>query len=374
MSGMILFWIAAAALAGVAALLVMLFARRATPQGEGENPTLAVHRRQLAEIDALVDRGVMGEGDRAAARAEAARRLLASAALNETPERVGTAASRRIAAGGAVAAALAALVLYTLIGAPGVPDQPYKARVAAWKAADPATLDAPQMAAVLKTLAAERPNDPEVFGFLGRAQMAAGDAYGARKAFTRAAQLAPARADYQLAVGQALVAGADGKTSPEAEAAFARALALDPKSLPARYILGHARILGGDRAGGLALWRAMAADLPAGDPRRAGLESEIARIAAGGPLDAPAAPVAADQAAASPDASAFIRGMVARQAAQLAANPDDPQGWARLVRSYGVLHDAPAQADALSRARRQFKAQPTALAPIEAEAKAHPAG
>ena len=65
--------------------------------------------------------------------------------------------------------------------------------------------------------------------------------------------------------------------------------------------------------------------------------------------------------------------MVASLAAKLAANPDDAEGWARLVRSYGVLHDAPAQADALAKARKQFAGKPDALAPIEAEAKGHPA-
>jgi cytochrome c-type biogenesis protein CcmH len=372
MSGMIGFWIGAAALAGGAALLVMLFARRAAPQGADQNPALAVHRRQLLEIDALVERGVMGEADQAAARAEAARRLLSTAALNETPERAGAADSRRIVAGVALLAAAGALWLYLLVGAPGAPDRPYQARVAAWRARDPSTLDPAQMAAVLKSLASERPSDPQVWAFLGRAEMASGDAYGAQKAFRRAAALAPADADDQAGIGQALLAAADGKPSPEADAAFARALALDPKNLPARYMLGRARIAAGDRSGGLALWRSLEADLPTDDPRKAGLVSEIARIAAGGPLEAPDVPAAPDPAAGRA-ASGFIRAMVARQAAELVKHPNDPEGWARLVRSYGVLHDAAAQADALARARRQFTATPAVLGPIEAEAKAHPA-
>jgi cytochrome c-type biogenesis protein CcmH len=326
----------------------------------------------------------MGEADRAAARAEAARRLLSTAALKAPPEGPGTATSRRLVAGFAMLAAAGALGLYGLIGAPGLPDQPYKARLAAWKAADPATLDAAQMAAVLKTLAVERPGDPQVWGFLGRADMVAGDPYGAAKAYRRAAALTSAQAPgqapaqalvqaaYQVAIGQAVLAGADGKPSAEANAAFARALVLDPKNLAARFMIGRARIAAGDRAGGLALWRSMTADMSPSDPRRAGLLGEIARIAAGGPLDAAAAAAGPGQGAA-PDPSAFIRGMVARQAAELAKQPDDPEGWARLVRSYGVLHDAAAQADALARARRQFSATPAALAPIEAEAKAHPA-
>jgi cytochrome c-type biogenesis protein CcmH len=233
------------------------------------------------------------------------------------------------------------------------------------------------MAAVLKTIAVDHPTDPEVFSFLGKAEMAAGDPFGARKAFAKAADLAPDNPVYQTEMGEARLAGGGDKLSTEdaaaAEAAFRRALALDPKSAPARYALGETRILAGDRAGGVSDWRMLLADLSPSDPRRAMLAADIDRIAAGGPLQAQAPPPP-PQAGEGIGASTFIRAMVASLAAKLNAHPDDPEGWARLVRSYGVLHDAPAQADALARARRQFAARPDALKPIEAEAAAHPAG
>jgi cytochrome c-type biogenesis protein CcmH len=367
---MALFWIAAAILAGGAALLVMVFARKAAAGAGAENPAMVVHRRQLAEIDDLSDRGVLNPEDKAAVRAEAGRRLLTAAALAQTAEGAGSKISRRIAVAFAVAAGGLALGLYFVFGAPGAVDQSYKSRVASWRKSDPATLDAPRMAAVLRDLSAERPNDPEVFGFLGRAELASGDAYAATKAFTRAVRLAPTRADYQAELGAALTATSEGKLSPDAVAAYRRALALDPNNLPARYALGRMRIVAGDRAGGVALWRGIVDALPAGDPRRAPFAAEIDRIAAGGALEAPRP----EAPAAGADPSAFIRGMVAAQAAKLTANPNDPEGWARLVRSYGVLRDAPAQAKALAEARRQFADRPDALRPVEAEAKAHPAG
>jgi cytochrome c-type biogenesis protein CcmH len=373
---MIWFWFAAAALAGGAALLVMVFARRAAGGVGAENPSLAVHRRQLSEIDDLAERGLLEARDKSAARAEAGRRLLSAAALAETPENTGSAASRRIALGGALAAGACALILYMTFGAPGLADQPYKARVVAWRKANPQTLDAPRMAAVLKTIAVDHPTDPEVFSFLGKAEMAAGDPFGARKAFAKAADLAPDNPVYQTEMGEARLAGGGDKLSTEdaaaAEAAFRRALALDPKSAPARYALGETRILKGDRAGGVSDWRMLLADLSPSDPHRAMLAADIDRIAAGEPLQAQAA--SPPHAGEGIGASTFIRAMVASLAAKLNAHPDDPEGWARLVRSYGVLHDAPAQADALARARRQFAARPDALKPIEAEAAAHPAG
>jgi cytochrome c-type biogenesis protein CcmH len=373
---MALFWIAAAALAGGAALLVMLFARRAAGSAGAENPALAVHRRQLSEIDDLADRGLLGESDKAAARAEAGRRLLSTAALAYPAETPGGHRARLIAAGGAIAAGLCALGLYVLLGAPGVPDQPYKQRVATWRKTDPATLDAPRLAAVLKTVAVDRPNDPQVFNFLGKAEMAAGDPFGAQKAFAKAADLAPTDPTYPTELGEARLAAAGDKLSAEdsaaVEAALHRALALDPKTIPARYALGETEIMSGDRASGLSEWRGLLADLSEADGRRAILAAQIDRVAAGGPIETP--PPAAPPTGQGADASAFIRAMVASLAAKLKADPNDTEGWAQLVRSYGVLHDAPAQADALAKARKQFAGKPDALSPIEAEAKAHPAG
>ena len=61
--------------------------------------------------------------------------------------------------------------------------------------------------------------------------------------------------------------------------------------------------------------------------------------------------------------------MVASLQAKLDANPDDPAGWARLVRSYKVLGDKAAEAKALTRARALFAKRPADLGPIETEAK-----
>ena len=62
----------------------------------------------------------------------------------------------------------------------------------------------------------------------------------------------------------------------------------------------------------------------------------------------------------------MINGMVARLAAQLDAQPNDPAGWARLVRSYGVLGDKPDQDAALAKARTLFKDRPADLRTVEA--------
>jgi cytochrome c-type biogenesis protein CcmH len=65
--------------------------------------------------------------------------------------------------------------------------------------------------------------------------------------------------------------------------------------------------------------------------------------------------------------------MVDRLAKRLETSPDDPEGWARLVRAEGVLKDKAAQDAALAKARKLFAGRPDALSRIEAQAKAVPA-
>ncbi len=62
------------------------------------------------------------------------------------------------------------------------------------------------------------------------------------------------------------------------------------------------------------------------------------------------------------DQAAFIQSMVDRLAGELKARPDDPAGWARLIRSYGVLGQADRRRAAIDQARRLFKDRPAALA------------
>lgn len=358
-----LFWIVAGALAAAAAALIVVRATRAARAAAQapEDPALAVYRRQLAEIDELAERGLLADEERRAAHAEAGRRLLSAAEHAQPQERGGAGGPRVLVLGGLAAAVLASLGLYLALGSPGFPDMPFRSRLAAWRA-DPERLRPAEMAAVLRVLTDERPRDPQAWEFLGRAQLQAGDPLAAAGAIRRAIALQPNRAELQILLGEALMTAAEGKSTPEAEAAFRRAVELDPKNLAARYFLARARIAAGDREGGLAAWNALKAEMPAGDPRIAMLEQDMAQALG------QARPDAAGAAEQNQEQAAFIRGMVARLAARLETAPDDPEGWARLVRAYRVLGDKAAEAKALDRARKLFAGRPQDLARIEAEA------
>ena len=57
--------------------------------------------------------------------------------------------------------------------------------------------------------------------------------------------------------------------------------------------------------------------------------------------------------------------MVQRLADRLKQQPNDPAGWARLIRSYAILGDAPKMQAALDQAHTVFKGQPEALKTID---------
>jgi cytochrome c-type biogenesis protein CcmH len=358
---MIAFWVVAGVLAAAAAGFVLSRAAGAAREPAAD-PTPLVYRRQLAEIDDLAERGLMGETERRSAHAEAARRLLGAADARDEAWRA-DAQGRKLILVAVLLASAAALVLYVAIGQPGMSDQPFAKRLAAWRATDPASLDAPELAAVLARLTRERPNDPQAYRYLAIAQAASQNPAEAVRAMRHAVELAPQNAELWELLGEALVAEAGGDVTPDAQAAFREALKRDPKAVAARFHLARAQFAAGDKAGGLAAWRALLADMPSDDPRRSDLVSAIAE-AEGRP--APAAP------GLSGDQLAMVQGMVQGLAEKLKANPDDPEGWVRLVHAYAVLGDGANLNKALTQAKARYAGSPDTLAQLDAAARAEP--
>jgi len=215
---MIIFWVVAALVSAAAAGLVLRRAARAGVSTGGEDPSLGLYRRQLQEIDDLAERGLLGEAERKSAHAEAGRRLLRADAASAEPWAAG--GYRRTALVLAGFAPVAGLCIYLAVGSPGMPDQPFAARLEHWRKSDPARLNPPQLAAVLKDLTAQHPKDPEGFRFLAMAEAAAGDTAEAARAYRRAIELAPDRVDLWEGLSEVLLIDAQGAVTPQVEAAL----------------------------------------------------------------------------------------------------------------------------------------------------------
>ena len=368
---MIAFWIATAGLSAVVAALVLRGAAQAS-LGAGDDASLAVHRRQVSEIDDLADRGLLADGELKTARAEAGRRLIAAADQQQAWP-VADPKTRPLILAFAALAPLIALGVYVAVAAPGLADQPYLKRVAQWRNTELSQLSPDQIAAVLQETAKAKPNDPELFRLLALTRLQAGDPTGAAQALRRAVSLAPDRVDLWVGLGEMFIAEAKGEIGTDAKRAFAEALKRDPANVIARYNLAKARIAEGDLAGGLADWRAVLAAMPSDDPRRAGFAEEIVQTQArGGLLPEPTAPQeqAAAPAGDGSGVDGFIQGMVASLAAKLQANPDDADGWVKLVRAYAVLGDTTKRDAALAKAQARFAGQPKVLAALRQAAQA----
>ena len=262
--------------------------------------------------------------------------------------------------------------LYLMVGSPTTPDQPFAKRIAEWRDADPTTLSPPQMAALLSLAVAKFPKDPSPLYDLARAQAASGDLPSAEHSLRKAIEIDPKRTEFWTSLGVLLAAGPNGDNATDTVDAFRHALALDPANPDARYYLARARIASGDIAGGLADWKALIAALKPGDPRIEVVNQEMAVVERTHAL--PTGEEAGDSgpagAATGSQQQAFIHAMVDRLAAKLQSQPDDPAGWARLIRSYSVLGDKTREGEAMAKAQTLFKNRPADLGTINAAASA----
>lgn len=266
---MIVFWTLAGLAAAIAGWMVLTGARRGADLPASPAPTAAA---ELAELDRLKARGLLDDEAWTAARAEAGRRLLIEPAPVADPV-VGP-RDRGVALASLVATVAAALGLYVFIGSPGLADQPYERRIDEW-AASAETLDAPRIAAVLSRAVKREPENLTALTMLGAARFEAGDPIGAATAFRRALTLQPNDATSWARLGESLVRAAEGEVQPDAEAAFARALELDPGQLGARFFLGDVALSRGEVDRARALWAPLIAVLDPADPRRADLVARL---------------------------------------------------------------------------------------------------
>ncbi|HEX2800817.1 MAG TPA: c-type cytochrome biogenesis protein CcmI [Phenylobacterium sp.] len=345
---MIAFWVAAGVFSAAAAIIVLLRAAQAVSQLEPADPTPILYRRQLAEIAELADRGLIGAEERHSAEAEAGRRLLQA---TDAPAAAwsGALGQKAPLAIFVVTAPVLALALYFLVGTPGMPDEPFAQRLAQWKTSSPSSLAPAEIAAVLTSLIKERPHDPEGYRLLAVVEGEAQNPAGAVQALKNAVRLAPGRSDLWEMLGEALVAQSGGDVTDDARRAFLETLKTDPRNMTARFHLARAQILTGDRDGGLAQWKVMLGELAPDDPRRAALLSAVA-----GAEGAPAPPPSNAGPVFSAEQLTAIKGMVAGLAAKLKANPENPDGWVRLVRAYAVLGETAERDAALKAARARY--------------------
>lgn len=333
-----------------------------------------LYRAQIAELERDSARGFMTPAEAEAAKAEAARRLLAAADRGS--------GSRRPPprwAGWLAGLAVILLVpgisvgLYTLLGKPELPDAPLSARLAA----PPAKTDLAAAVVKIEAHLKQDPDDARGWEVIAPAYLRLGRAHEAALAYAAVLRLRGATPALRTSYGEALVYAAGGTVTAEARKAFEQALAEDSSLVKARFYAGLAAEQDGDIAKAAEIWGRIVAEEPAGSPLANALRERLAA------LGAPAQPAgqgvqekgapgkgAADIAALpEADRASAIRGMVERLASRLTENGQDLEGWLRLVRAYTVLNEREKAVSAVVAAKRNLSSDAAAAARIDALAR-----
>ncbi|WP_299870598.1 c-type cytochrome biogenesis protein CcmI [uncultured Hoeflea sp.] len=373
-----LFWGIAAVLTAIVTLaLLRPVARvRSAEAATPERHDIEVYRDQLAELDRDLAGGLIEPAQAEVARAEISRRLLAAARKSETAE-----AAKKDAAGGrlrraamiavAVFMPLTAIVAYLELGRPDLPQLPLSARLQA----EPENTDIAMLIARAERHLAENPEDGRGWSVLGPIYLRTGRFEDAAGAFRKSIALLGPSPERLANLGEALYSAAGGIVTEEAGLAFQTARELDPQDPRPQFFLAVALAQSGNRDEARAAFNTMIDNAPEGAPWLSAVRSQIAALGAAGlgtaplagatPLDGagaapPRDPSAADIAAAremSPeDRQAMIQSMIDGLESRLADNPDNIEGWVRLVRSHAVTGDRIKAQAALDRAFAAFPA------------------
>ncbi|CAO3415018.1 c-type cytochrome biogenesis protein CcmI [Azospirillum doebereinerae] len=376
-----LFWIFAAAMTVAVLLLIvppLLKPAEAAPARDAYDRE--VYRDQLDELERDRARGLVNAAQAEAAKAEIARRMLATAAPAASGDGRAPRAAKALAVVLALAVPVGALGVYSAVGRPDEPARPLASRNLEQERGGPpksviAAIDK------LKQQLAETPDDAQGWAILGQAYIKMNRNPEAVDALRRATALAKDDTELLGLFGETLVEGNDGTVPEEARVAFDGVLTKDPKDARARFFVALARYQAGDRRDALDRWRALLAESPANASWVPVVRDQIREAAIAldldpatvtpeplPPTEGPAATAQAPQQApqqpaqmSAEDRDQMVRGMVDSLAAKLAADPSDVNGWLTLARSYGVLGERAKAMEAIRNAKDRAPDRPDVL-------------
>jgi len=313
---MIIFWILAAGLTGLAVLFIVWpllrvpTAETAPSQGQ---LNLEVFRRRRDELDGDLAAGVLVREQYDAARKDLERELLYDLDGDADTAPGGVAASRRSGDGRApilalilgVALPVAAVLAYLQLGDQGVIPRIEAAMAETGEAAPATGAQATQSLEVLAQGLAERmqqaPDNLDGWLMLGRTYFAIGQPAKGLEALERAYQLAPEQAGVLAAYAEALGANAGNRLSGRPAELIRTALRLEPANPNARWLAGMLDYQEGRFSAAVQTWQGLLSELdPAGqEAQQLGEMIAEAQGRAGTPSAAVAAP-GADAAAPAP--------------------------------------------------------------------------
>ncbi|OKH88647.1 c-type cytochrome biogenesis protein CcmI [Thalassospira sp. TSL5-1] len=360
---------------------------------------LNVYRDQLAEINRDIERGVLNAEQADAARIEVQRRILATdqriqaRSQKRTGKKNGTFA-RPIAIALVLISLIGGLGLYLDLGHPALPDRPIAQRSDEIMAARNARLQNGEREQALRKAVADlsnkliqNPNNLENWEMLGNSLMALNRPQQAQTAFLEAVKLSNRDGAYLAMYAEAIIRASDGQVTAAARGALEEAAKSGNHNPRIAFYLGLADLQQGQTQAALERWIALANGAPADASwlpmvvRQIEQTATASGIDISGRLKLPSAttppaiagnvgPSQEDMKAAAEmtpeERRQMIEGMVGRLASKLEENPQDPDGWARLMRAYVVMGMKDKAQESYQQAQTALEGNKPALAQLAA--------
>ena len=376
------FWILISfATTAIAVVLLLPLLRSGSVRGDYSHD-MEVYKDQLAELDRDEAGGLISGTEAAYARAEIGRRLLA-ASEKSSAETVSNDADNAKTAlirnrPNWVAIALIMIIvpvvgigLYRYTGQPTLRDQPLQERMAN------VGRDEPLLLASVENRLMKNPEDGKGWDLVAPIYFRIGRFDDAQNAFANAIRILGPSGPRLSGLGETMVASQQGMVSEDARKAFEDALKLEPNDPKSRFYVGLALEQENKKDEALAAYNDLVKVSPPDAPWLELVNQHIAIVNGTAPAadnpNAPGNPTAADvqaaQGMAAGDRDQMIRNMVAGLDEKLKADPNNFDGWMRLVRSYAMLKDTVKAQDALTRALAAFPATGDQGKAILAQAK-----
>ena len=355
-------WVVFATMTGAAVLAFLWPLAGKRPAASRLEIETNLYHAEVSDIERDMKRGLMTPADGEAAKAEAARRLLAATAAEPAPSgRHGAKVASLVVI---LAVPILTVGLYLRLGAPDYGDLPLQARLQA----QPSNMDMAAALARIEDHLAKEPDDARGWEVMAQVYSRLERPGDAVKAYRNLMRLQGASPDLLMALGQSLVFADQGRVNEEAVGAFEKVLVAEPDRMEPRFYLALAAEQKGDKDKALEGYGKLLADAPADAPFAPMVRERIAKLGGEAPAQAAPAPSqgAAIAAMAPAERETAIRGMVEGLAARLAANGGTLDEWSRLVRAYTVLREPEKARAALGEARKALGANASALEALDA--------
>lgn len=385
-----IFWIL---VFGLTALIIALVLRPLTRSAQTSVDALAhdreVYKDQLLEIERDLENGLLSDDEAVLARVEISRRLISADEKVSSKSAIGKISVPWLLPVIVIIPAVA-LGVYIYVGTPMSPDLPLALRTApalTQTAQAGVPNDLAEMVAQAEAHLTQNPNDGRGWDVLAPVYFRMGQYLKSQIAFAKAIEFEGSTALRHAGLGEAIVSTLEGQVTAEARSNFARALEIQPNAPRPHFFLALGLAQDGKRDEAIAAFETLAKASPADAPWINAVRGQVAQLkgievnavqldtapastnalALLPPSNTPSStslatplgnPTQEDIAAAGEmetgDRMDMIRTMVASLDEKLIDEPNNYEGWQRLLQSYTVLGDKDAASLALKRALTAF--------------------